>query len=151
MKNIPNPFTVCISTLCPIIKEDAKVMGSVTEKCHCGALIDIKGEDGNPKYKIIGDYCQLGYCLREAVIGKCYEVDFWIYEIDADPKTSKPVGNIHKVFKGLSELITDSDAYIVTFPKRASPIERLLLIGAAIMIDYRYYEEVALFDCGNII
>ena len=84
-------------------------------------------------------------------VGKCYEVDFWIYDANSDIRTSRPVGNIHKVFKGLSELITDSDAFILTFPKKATALERLMLIGSVIMIDYRYYEEMALCDCGSII
>lgn len=126
-------------------------MGEIIENCACGSNISVKGEDGTIKYKVIGDYSQCGYFCRFLSIGKCYEVDFWIYENDADPNKDKPVGNIHKVFKGLSELITDSDAFILTFPKNATAIERVLLIAAVIMIDYRYYETVALFDCGNLI
>ena len=126
-------------------------MGEIIENCACGSNISVKGEDGTIKYKVIGDYSQWGYFCRFLSIGKCYEVDFWIYENDADPNKDKPVGNIHKVFKGLSELITDSDAFILTFPKNATAIERVLLIAAVIMIDYRYYETVALFDCGNLI
>lgn len=131
------------------IKSTQKQFGFIEENFACGASLTINGEDGNPRFAIKGDFCQCGYCCRVASVGKCYEVDFWIYDYEGED--NKPVGNIHKVFKGLSELITDSDAYIITFPKRANPIERLLLIGACIMIDYRYYEEVALFDCGNII
>lgn len=133
------------------ISKNARGMGEIDERFACGCKIEVRGEDGNIKYKIVGDYCQCGYCCRIASIGKCYEVDFWIYDADADITTSKPVGNIHKVFKGLTELITDSDAYILTFPRKATAIERLLLIGSVILIDYRYYEEIALFDCGNII
>ena len=127
------------------------LMGRVEELFTCSPELHVYGENGEIRWKIMGEYCQCGFCCRHFSLGKCYEVDFWIYDAQADPKTSKPVGNIHKVFKGLSELITDSDAFILTFPKKATPIERLMLVGSVIMIDYRYYEEMALCDCGNII
>ena len=136
-------------------KEEAisnqQLMGRVEELFTCGPELHVYGENNEIRWKIIEEYCQCGFCCRQFSIGKCYEVDFWIYDAQADPKTAKPVGNIHKVFKGFSELITDSDAFILTFPKKANPIERLMLCGSVIMIDYRYYEEMALCDCGNII
>ena len=70
---------------------------------------------------------------------------------DADITKQKPVGNIHKIFKGLSELVTDSDAFILTFPKKANAVERIMLIGAVIMIDYRFYEDLACCDCISIL
>ena len=136
-------------------KEEAisnqQLMGRVEELFTCGPELHVYGENNEIRWKIIGEYCQCGFCCRQFSIGKCYEVDFWIYDAQAVPKTAKPVGNIHKVFKGLNELITDSDAFILTFPKKATPIERLMLCGSVIMIDYRYYEEMALCDCDNII
>jgi hypothetical protein len=126
-------------------------LGRVLEHFSCNSLLDIFGENGKARWKIYGEYCQCGFCCRHVSVGKCYEVDFWIYDANSDIRTSRPVGNIHKVFKGLSELITDSDAFILTFPKKATALERLMLIGSVIMIDYRYYEEMALCDCGSII
>ena len=126
-------------------------MGKVVEPFSCSPELLIYGDDNKIKWKIYGEYCQCGFWARDFSVGKCYEVDFWIYEGDADVSRSKPVGNIHKVFKGLSELVTDSDAFILTFPKKAQAIERLLLIGAVIMIDYRFYEDMACCDCISII
>ena len=63
----------------------------------------------------------------------------------------KPVGNIHKIFKGLSELISDSDVFVLTFPKKADVIDRLMLIGSVIMIDYRFYEDLACCECISIL
>ena len=128
-----------------------KIMGSITDKFAIGPLFHVFDPNGEIRWKIYGDYCQCGFCCRETSLGKCYEVDFWIYDADADINRSKPVGNIHKVFKGLSELITDSDAFILTFPKKATPMERLILIAAVILIDYRFYEATALCDFGSII
>lgn len=131
--------------------QKAKSLGKIMDAFSCGPILLVYGEKGEVRWKIYGEYCQCGFCCREISIGKCYEVDFWIYDANADVKVNRPVGNIHKVFKGLSELITDADAFILTFPKKATGIERLMLIGAVIMIDYRFYESNAMFDCGSII
>ena len=126
-------------------------MGRVLEPFSCGPTLLIYGSNKKIRWKIYGDYCQCGFWARNISIGKCYEVDFWIYDYDADISNSKPVGNIHKIFKGLSELVTDSDAFILTFPKKANAIERIMLIGSVIMIDYRFYEDLAFCDCISLI
>ena len=122
--------------------------------CCCRPQMDgyFKGEDTiDVTGKNLIEYCQCGFFARDISVGKCYEVDFWIYENDADISNTKPVGNIHKVFKGLSELVTDSDAFILTFPKKAKAIERIMLIASVIMLDYRFYEDLACCDCISLI
>ena len=126
-------------------------MGKVVEPFSCGPTMIIYGSDGKEKWKVYGEYCQCGFWARDISVGKCYEVDFWIYDCEDNNQNKKPVGNIHKVFKGLSELVTDSDAFILTFPKKANAIERLMLIGSVIMIDYRFYEDLACCDCISLI
>ena len=126
-------------------------MGKVVEPFSCGPTLVVYGNDGKMKWKVYGEYCQCGFWARDISVGKCYEVDFWIYDCEDENPDKKPVGNIHKVFKGLSELVTDSDAFILTFPKKANAIDRLMLIGAVIMIDYRFYEDLACCDCISLI
>ena len=132
-------------------EEKKEKIGRVIEPFGCAPELLIYGVDGQVRWKVYGEYCQCGFWARDISVGKCYEVDFWIYDANADISKSKPVGNIHKVFKGLSELVTDSDAFILTFPKKAKAIERLMLIGSVIMIDYRYYEDLACCDCISIL
>ena len=126
-------------------------IGKVLEPFSCGPTLLIYGKDGKVRWKIYGEYCQCGFWARNISVGKCYEVDFWIYDYDDDFSNTKPVGNIHKVFKGLNELVSDSDAFILTFPKKANAIERIMLIGAVIMIDYRFYEDLACCDCISLL
>ncbi len=126
-------------------------MGKVLEPCGIAPQLLIYAPNGTVKYKIYGEYCQCGFWARDLSVGKCYEVDFWIYEGNADVSKSKPVGNVHKVFKGLSELVTDCDAFILTFPKKAKAVDRILLIGSVIMLDYRFYEDMACCDCIQLI
>jgi len=133
------------------IETKREKIGRVIEPFGCSPELLIYGTDNQIRWKVYGEYCQCGFWARDISVGKCYEVDFWIYDRDADVSKQKPVGNIHKVFKGLSELVTDSDAFILTFPKKANAIERLMLIGSVIMIDYRFYEDLACCDCISII
>ena len=126
-------------------------MGKVIEPFGCAPELLIYGPDDQIRWRVYGEYCQCGFWARDISVGKCYEVDFWIYDANADIAKSKPVGNIHKVFKGLSELVTDSDAFILTFPKKATAVERLQIIGSVIMIDYRFYEDLACCDCISIL
>jgi hypothetical protein len=132
-------------------KKIKKPIGGVIEECSFGSFLLVYGSNDEIRWKIYSEYCQCGFCCKDTSLGKCYEVDFWIYDGKSDIKINKPVGNIHKVFKGLSELMTDSNAFILTFPKKATPIERLMLIGAVIMIDYRYFESFNCCDCGSVI
>ena len=124
-------------------------IGKVIEPFSCGPTIKIYGNDKKVRWKVYGEYCQCGFWARDISVGKCYEVDFPIY--DCDDTDKKPVGNIHKIFKGLSELISDSDVFVLTFPKKADAIERLMLIGSVIMIDYRFYEDLACCECISIL
>ena len=124
-------------------------MGKVLEPFSCGPTINLYGHDKKVRWKIYGEYCQCGFWARDISVGKCYEVDFPIY--DCEDTEKKPVGNIHKIFKGLSELISDSDVFVLTFPKKADVIDRLMLIGSVIMIDYRFYEDLACCECISIL
>ena len=126
-------------------------LGKLIETINCNPEIIVYGPNNQVRWKIYGDYCQCGFFARDLSIGKCYEVDFWIYDANADVKKARPVGNIHKVFRGLSELVTDADAFVLTLPKKATAIERLMLIGAVINMDYRFYEEISWCECLSII
>ena len=48
-------------------------------------------------------------------------------------------------------MISDSDVFLLTFPKKADAIDRLMLIGSVIMIDYRFYEDLACCECISIL
>lgn len=63
--------------------------------------------------------------------------------------TGKPVGTIKKKCQGIQELVTDADTFILTFPDNASPEEKLMLIGAVLLLDYRYYEDNGCEDDNN--
>ena len=80
----------------------------------------------------------VGYCCGNNFCGKLSEAVFNIYE---DQNMEAPVGAITKVPAKFEEIITNADSYSIIFPKVAFPEDKLLLIAAALMIDYQYFES----------
>jgi hypothetical protein len=78
------------------------------------------------------------FCCKNNICGKLSEVWFNIYN---DPGRTEIVGNIVKKVAKFSEMITNADSYLITFPGDATPAYKLLLISAALMIDYQYFEN----------
>ena len=117
-------------------------VGKVTEPCTvCDPKIHLWNPNNVIEYTISCNCCQCGYVCRERCCGKCYEVDFSIYE--GSSITGKPVGKIHKKFRSCGRLIADSDAdtFRITFPEAANAEMRFLIVSATVMLDYLYYED----------
>ena len=104
----------------------------------CDPIFTINDPSGVIKYYIWADCCQCGYCCGNNICGKLSEVIFYIYS-NLD-KTVK-IGSITKKVAKLSEMITNADSYSIIFPEGAFPEDKLLLIAAALMIDYQYFES----------
>ena len=49
--------------------------------------------------------------------------------------------NRKNIQKGKQNAIGDADFYTITFPPEANPEDKVMLIGATIMVDYLYYED----------
>lgn len=122
--------------------------GEIKETLGCNPSLSIMNEEKVVKWKSFTKYCQCGYSCRCYSCGKCYEVNFWIYNGDSLIKNSNPVGNIHKVFKGLSEMGSKTNSFVLTFPQGVTAEDKLLLIGTVLMIDYRYFETMGLLNCS---
>ena len=115
-------------------------LGKVSEPCTvCDPIIKVHTKNNAVAYTITCDCCQCGFCCRNSLIGRCSVVKFDIFS--GSSITEKPTGHIIKKGKGLESAIGDADFYNITFPPEASPEDKVLLIGAVIMIDYLYYED----------
>ena len=73
------------------------------------------------------------------MFGKCSEVVFDIFT--GQHIEGKKTGTVHKKVKGVQSAIGDADFYTITFPPEATPVDKLLMIGAIINIDYLYFED----------
>ncbi len=67
----------------------------------------------------------------------------WTFVVEQGPEgRGREVGRIEKKWSGLAtELFTDADTFLLTFPAAAGPLERRLLLAAAILIDYCWFER----------
>ena len=131
---------------------EGKMFGSVSEPWTCyDPMFLIKDMNKEPHFQIRADCCQCGLLCRNSC-GKCSDIVFPIYPAnceDYDIKNS--IGMIKKVAGDfVQELVTEADNFEVLFPQNASPEEKLLLIGATLMIDYRYFEDTTQNSNGKV-
>ena len=68
------------------------------------------------------------------------KVEFLITPVGA----SEPTGNISKVYAGCAkEALTDAGNFTITFPPSASAVQRAVLMGALMMIDFMFFETTS--------
>ena len=120
------------------------LIGKVKEPCTCVDInMDICDPGNNIRYAIQADGCQCGIVCRGSPCGKCSEVTFPIYNNNIEVKEfGNRNGTIQRKFNGCAKAtFTNADNFEITFPIGSSPEDKLLMIGTALMIDYRYYNE----------
>ena len=118
------------------------IFGSVTEPwTYCDPVFQVRNNNG-PAYSITTNCCTCGYLCGNGC--GCFEpVIFPIFkgeECDSS-KLENSVGKIVKHGMGFQSLISDADNFEIMFPIDATPEDKLMLIGAALMIDYSLFEE----------
>jgi hypothetical protein len=114
-------------------------LGKVTESCPCCDLkFQVVNNSGVNNFDIRASFSQCSVCCRTDC--GCYEATFDILKAKDTPG-SKPVGSILKRFGGLGGMIPKAGYYEINFPEDANVEEKLLIIGATIMLDHRYYES----------
>lgn len=116
-------------------------IGTIQEPCTvCDPMINVISKEGALKYHITTNCCQCGYCCRNSICGKLSKVNFSIFKPGEDPN-SKTAGMVTRQVKGVQNMISDADCYKLVFPSDATPEDKLMLIGAVLMLDYQYYEN----------
>lgn len=67
----------------------------------------------------------------------------WTFVVEQGPEgAGREVGRIEKRWSGLGrELFTDADTYLLAFPPDAGALLRRLLLAAAILVDYSWFEQ----------
>ena len=144
-KNFANLFKPFKCTLCCFCRpemyvtltEGSQRVGIIKHACTlCDPEFYIYDETGKLLYILHADCCQCGLVFANNFFGKLSEVVFSIY----GPGRDQIIGNILKKPANFAEMVTDADTYQINFPKNATPKEKLLIIGLALMIDYQYFE-----------
>merc|ERR1719357_1493090 len=68
----------------------------------------------------------------------CQDLDFKVMTVDR----KKEVGKITKNWRGIgTEFLTDADTFSLTFPKNLDVPVKTTLLGAAILIDFAFFEN----------
>ena len=116
--------------------------GKVTEPFSCcDPIFHVKDANNEVKWKITAECCQCGLLCRTRC-GVCSEALFPIHsgnKTELDPKNCE--GHIKKLSAGIQELVSDADNFELVFPVNATPEEKLTLISAVLLIDYRFFED----------
>jgi len=113
-------------------------IGKVVDPWNCMNLIlhVHDGESGNVKYKVAGSCCQLGIWCKMPC-DPCQTVEFDITNQGGDK-----VSTLTKKTAGcLQSQLTSASNFTVMFPPKSTKEDRVLLLAAAIFLDFRYFEE----------
>ena len=119
-----------------------KNLGRIYEPYKCfDPNFQIYNEQNTLKYLVAGDCCQCGIMFKS--LGKCYETKFYIFDANNSSRDpSQSIGSIIREKQGIAKaIVTDADNFDVTFPENATPLEKLMIIGAALKIDYTFFED----------
>jgi hypothetical protein len=115
-------------------------LGRIEDESNCCEPVFTIVNGENKRYKGQAKYCQCGIVCANSC-GKCYSVEFGLYPSHVTEYTPEnKVGFIRKDPNFTQEFIGDADTFYVKFPVDATPEDKLLIIGMALMIDYSYFE-----------
>jgi hypothetical protein len=114
-----------------------RLVGSVHDPFDCcNPNYIIKDENKNIKYRISAACCQKGfYC--------CSDIYFYIYPAGDLPMVEEnAIGKITKLWTDcMKEACTKANNFLTVFPKDATVDDKVLLIGATLLIDYTLFEK----------
>ena len=117
------------------LADSGQRLGAVREPCTCCDIeTQVLDANGNLRYEIHGDCCQLGLCCGPA-IQKLSNINFDIRQ------NGYVVGAIKKLSSNIGEFFTKADSYEVVFPMNAAPSDKFLLIITGLMLDYQNFEK----------
>ena len=118
------------------------MLGKITElRTTTDPIIHITDINDDIVYEIKTSFCQNGFCCRDQCCDnpKCSVCEFFIYP---PPNKNKPnerrasLGSIRKVHRGGRQTKPDYDQLVVVFPVDSSCQNKILLICAALVIEY---------------
>lgn len=115
-----------------------KYMGKIVNPCSCCEIIlELYNENNQKEFEIKGDLCQCGVMCRHYPCDACQKATFKVCDKDGNLLT-----NLLKKSAGcIKASISDADEFAVLFPQNISVYQKGLLMSAAMLLDYLYYEE----------
>lgn len=95
--------------------------------------LEIVDNQGNVRFRIKAEFCQKSILCYPFKCCGCQQTDYPIYDVNSNPTG----GFIRNLLNDcMTEVCTSADLYAVAFPPNCFPQDKLLIIQAAIWIDY---------------
>eukprot|EP01017_Pseudomicrothorax_dubius_P017362 TRINITY_DN19617_c0_g1_i2.p1 TRINITY_DN19617_c0_g1~~TRINITY_DN19617_c0_g1_i2.p1 ORF type:complete len:266 (+),score=12.95 TRINITY_DN19617_c0_g1_i2:39-836(+) len=120
-----------------LLEGGEKVVGFVNAPFTC-CKVEILVNDANHKLRFVikAECLQPGLICFGCPFGSCREISFTIYDTG-----SKPLGKLRRKTSFVQSCLTDSDDFTLNFPLKISLDDKILLLGAILMLDFAYLER----------
>ena len=115
-------------------------LGKIVEmRTCCDPLINVYDINDDIAYVISTSGCDWGYCCRDQCCDSrtCATCEFFIY----DSKMKNKLGEIRKDHKSGRKMMPDYDQIKVIFPPEISCQDKILLVCAALVVEYLYFQN----------
>ena len=135
-------FCACCSRPTFYVDTPIDHLGKIIEmRTTCDPLINIVDINNDVNYVISTKGSNCGYCCRDQCCDarKCASCEFYIY----DGAMENKIGFITKDHKSGKKMMPDYDQLKVTFPPGASCQDKILLVCAALVLEYLYFQNLS--------
>ena len=132
-------YCICRPEINVVLNSTGKAIGKVKHICTvCDPTFEVYSATSGLKYIVTADCCQCALCCP-GWLGKTSRGIFNILDVGSN----QVVGQITREPANMAEMVTDADTYAVNFPPTADAIDKLLITGLALLIDYQFFESDA--------
>ncbi|ESP03663.1 hypothetical protein LOTGIDRAFT_171194 [Lottia gigantea] len=114
-----------------IFSPPERMIGYVQKQLFClNPTYNVYDRDGIHIFTVVGNS---GCCKC------CVDITFNI--INAEHKTAQAIGLITKQWQGYRDAIFKANNFSITIPKKTDLMKKTILLGAAFLIDFNYFER----------
>ena len=135
-------FCACCTRPTFYVETPIDNLGKIVElRTGCDPTLNVLDINDDIAYVISATGCDCGYCCRDQCCDsrKCATCEFFIY----DSKMKNKIGEIRKDHKSGRKMMPDYDQLKVIFPPEISCQDKILLVCAALVIEYLYFQNLS--------
>ena len=136
----------CLCSCCSrptfIVETPVEMLGKVIEtRTVCDPVIHIADINNDIIYVLKAKFCDCGFCCRDQCCDnrKCASCLFIIY----DGAQENKIGMIAKDHRSGKKTKPDYDQVTITYPPGISCQDKVLIMGAALAIEYLYFQNLS--------
>ena len=132
----------CCSRPTFVVETPVEMLGKIIEtRTVCDPVLNIVDINNDVIYVLKAKFCDCGYCCRDQCCDnrKCASCLFIIY----DGAQENKLGMIVKDHRSGKKTKPDYDQLTVTYPPGISCQDKVLIMGAALAIEYLYFQNLS--------